>query len=111
MAEYNPDDLVGRTFQLPPNQKGERNRALIIQKVIEVSQKLDEDQTKIADHINFLLDVGQGRSQAIISNNQVLNYLEKTIKMMKSLTNSQPSLTIKDHWTMMTPIIKEVFIM
>ena len=24
MAEYNPDDLIGRTFLLPPNQKGER---------------------------------------------------------------------------------------
>ena len=23
MAEYNPDDLIGRTFLLPPNQKGE----------------------------------------------------------------------------------------
>ena len=25
MAEYNPDDLIGRTFFLPPNQKGERH--------------------------------------------------------------------------------------
>ena len=32
----------------------------------------------MVDKINFLLDVGQGRSQAIISYNQVLNYLEKT---------------------------------
>ena len=31
----------------------------------------------MVDKINFLLDVGQGRSQAIISYNQVLNYLEK----------------------------------
>ena len=31
----------------------------------------------MVDNINFLLDVGQGRSQAIISYNQVLNYLEK----------------------------------
>ena len=30
----------------------------------------------MVDNINLLLDVGQGRSQAIISNNQVLNYLE-----------------------------------
>ena len=29
MAEYNPDDLIGRTFLLPPNQKGERHRASI----------------------------------------------------------------------------------
>ena len=31
----------------------------------------------MVDNINFLLDVGQGRSQVIISCNQVLNYLEK----------------------------------
>ena len=76
MAEYNPDDLIGRTFLLPPNKKGERHRASIKQKVKEISDKLDEDQNTMVDNINFLLDVGQGRSQAIISYIQVLNYLE-----------------------------------
>ena len=76
MAEYNPDDLIGRTFLLPPNQKGERHRASIKQKVKGISDKLDEDQNTMVDNINFLLDVGQGRSQAIISYIQVLNYLE-----------------------------------
>ena len=77
MAEYNPDDLIGRTFLLPPNQKGERHRISIKQKIIEISEKLYEDGNTMVDNINFLLDVGQGRSQAIISYNQVLNYLEK----------------------------------
>ena len=77
MAEYNPDDLIGRTFLLPPNQKSERHRASTKQKVIEISQKLDEAHTAMVDNINFPLDVGQGRSQAIISYNQVLNYLKK----------------------------------
>ena len=54
MAESNPDDLIGRTLLLPPNQKGEQHRASIKQKVIEVSQKLDEDQETLADNINFL---------------------------------------------------------
>ena len=73
MAEYNPDDLIGRTFLLPPNQKGKGHRSSIKQKVIEISEKLDEDQNSVVDNINFLLDVSQGRSQAIISYNQVLN--------------------------------------
>ena len=42
-----------------------------------MSQKLDEDQESLAENINVLLDVGQGRSQVIISDNQVLNYLGK----------------------------------
>ena len=47
MAEYNPDDLIGRTFLLPPNQKGERHRASIKQKVIEISEKIDEDRNAV----------------------------------------------------------------
>ena len=59
MAEYNPDDLIGKIFLLLPNQKGGRHRASIKQKVIEISDKFDEDQNTMAHNINFLLDVGQ----------------------------------------------------
>ena len=97
MAEYNPDDLIGRTFLLPPNQMGERHRASIRQKVIEISEKLDEDQNAVIDNINFLFDVGQGRSQAIISYNQVLNYLEQDNQEDDYSTSSEPSQNIMDH--------------
>ena len=99
MAEYNPDDLIGRTFLFPPNQKDKRHRASIEQKVIELSEKLDEDQNAIVDNINFLLDVGQGRSQAIISYNQVLNYLEKENQEDDTLqvqSHHRPSWTIEN---------------
>ena len=85
MAEYNPDDLIGRTFLLPPIQKGERHRESIKQKVIGISEKLDEDQNAMVDNINLLLDVHQGRSEAIISYDQVLNYLEKENQEDESL--------------------------
>ena len=39
----------------------------------------------MVDNINFLLDVGQGRSQAVISYNQVLNYVEKDYQEDDSL--------------------------
>ena len=42
----------------------------------------------MVDYINFLLDVGQGRSQAIISYNEVLNYLEKENEEDESLYNA-----------------------
>ena len=41
MAEYNPGDLIGRTFLLPKNEQGERLRATIKRKVIETSKLLD----------------------------------------------------------------------
>ena len=76
MAEYNSDDLIGRTFLIHPTKSEERHMGSIKQNVIEVSRKLDADQGTLAENINFLLDVAQGRSQAIISYNQILNYLE-----------------------------------
>ena len=97
MAEYNPDDLRGRTFLLPPNQKGERHRASIKQKVKEISEKLDENQTAVVNIINFLLDVGQGRPQAIISYNQVLNYLEKDNQGDESLYKFRAITNHMDH--------------
>ena len=106
MAEDNPDDLIGRTFLLHPNQKGEQHRASMKQKAIEVSQKLDEDQETLAENINSLSDVGQGRSQAIVSYRQVLNYLEKTSRMMRPYSNSGPLQVTKDH--MMTQTTREV---
>ena len=65
MAEYTPDDLIDRIFLLPPNQMGERHRVSIKQKVIEISEKSDEDQNAMVHNINFLLDVQHGRYQAI----------------------------------------------
>ena len=56
----------------------------------------------MAENINLLLDVGQGRSQAIISYNQVLNYLEKdnqddeTLFKLWVITDHQGPLDIND---------------
>ena len=63
MAEYNPDDLIGRTFLLPKNEQGERLIATIKRKVIETSQLLDNQHENAIDKINFHLDVGQGRAE------------------------------------------------
>ena len=76
MAEYNPDDLIGRTFLLPKNEQGERLRATIKRKVIETSKLLDNQHDNAIDKINVHLDVGQGRAEAIMSYVQILDHLE-----------------------------------
>ena len=76
MAEYNPDDLIGRTFLLPKNEQGERLRATIKRKVIETSKLLDNQHDNAIDKINFHLDVGQGRAEAIMSYVQILDHLD-----------------------------------
>ena len=44
MAEYNPDDLIGRTFLLPKNEQGERLRATIKRKVIPSRERYQMHQ-------------------------------------------------------------------
>ena len=106
MAEYNPEDLLARAFLLPPNQKGERHRASIKQKIIEISDHLDTDQNETVNKINFLLDVGQRRTQAIMSYNQVLEYLAKTqqeddsLYKFRAITNHHGPLKKHDLTTM-----------
>ena len=51
MAEYNPDDLIGRTFLLPKNEQGERLRATIKRKVIETSRHLDDQHDNAIEKI------------------------------------------------------------
>ena len=102
MAEYNPDNLLGRTFLFPPNQKGERHRASIKQKIIEISDQLDTEQHEMVNEINFLLDVGLGRSQAIMSYNKVSDYLENaqqeddSLYTFRAITNHHGPLKKND---------------
>ena len=90
MAEYNSDDLIGRTFLLPPNHKGERHRASIKQKVIKVSQKLDADQETMAENINFLLDVGQGDHSPLYHTTKCSISWKKTPRMKRPYSSSGP---------------------
>ena len=103
MAEYNPDDLIGRTFLLPKNEQGERLRATIKGKVIETSKLLDDlhDNDNAIDKINFHLDVGQGRAEAIMSYVQVLDHLdhqeqEENLDKFRAITGHQGPLSPQD---------------
>ena len=41
------------------------------------SQKLNDMHDKTIEHINYLLDIGQGRSQTNLSYNQILDHIEQ----------------------------------
>ena len=57
----------------------------------------------MAKNVNFLLYVGEGRSQAIIAYNQVLDYLEKdnqddeTLYKISTISDHQGPLDSDDH--------------
>ena len=68
MPSYDPYSLIGRTFLLP-KENGECLRATISEKIIETSQELDDIHDNTVDNVIFLIGVGQGRSETILSYN------------------------------------------
>ncbi len=74
MPEFDPKDLIGRTFLLPPEENGERFRAKVTQQVIK---KMEDDEEARKEEIHFLIDIGNGKLEELISFNQLLDYLEQ----------------------------------
>ena len=73
MPTFNPSDLIGRTFLLPPEENGERHRAKVTRQVVEI---IDQDNCQRIENINFILDIGNGKVEELISCNQLLEHLE-----------------------------------
>ena len=75
MPIFDPSDLIGRTFLLPPEENGERHRAKVTRQVVEI---IDQDNGQRIENINFILDIGNGKVEELISYNQLLEHLENT---------------------------------
>ena len=73
MPTFDPIDLIGRTFLLPPEENGERHRAKVTRQVIEI---IDQDNGQRIENINFILDIGNAKVEELISYNQLLEHLE-----------------------------------
>ena len=54
MPTFDPSDLIGRTFLLPPEENGERHRAKVTRHIVEI---IDQDNGQRIDNINFVLDL------------------------------------------------------
>ena len=73
MPTFDPSDLIRRTFLLPPEENGERHRAKVTRQVVEI---IDQDNGQRVEKINFILDIGNGKVEELISYNQLLEHLE-----------------------------------
>ena len=93
MPTFDPSDLIGRTFLLPPEENGERHRAKVTRKVVEI---IDQEDGQRVENINFILDIGNGKVEELISYNQLLEHLENAqdhdMGMDQELLSSEPSL-------------------
>ena len=91
---YDPEDLIGRTFLLPSEENGERNRAKETRKVVEI---LDQEFGQRIENINFILDIGNGKVEELISYNQLLGNLETAQDNDKEV--DQELFKFIAHWT------------
>ena len=64
LPEFNPEDLVGRTFLLPPGDYGERLRAKVTRKVVEDIEKADGERVQ---KLSYILGIGNGKVEELIS--------------------------------------------
>ena len=55
MPHFEPNDLVGRTFLIEPNEEGERQRARIVEGIVDQEQKTNPDK----DHIKIKIQEGE----------------------------------------------------
>ena len=82
VPEFDPNDLIGRTFLLPPQGIGERLRAKVTKKVVEEIE--DADGNRIPN-INFILNIGEGKVEELITYNQLLDHLEQAEEQDSSM--------------------------
>ena len=73
MPTFGPSDLIGRTFLVLREENGERHRAKVTRQVVEI---IDQDNGQRVENINFILDIGNGRVEELISYNQLFEHME-----------------------------------
>ena len=60
---------------MPLEENGERHRAKVTRKVVEI---INQENGHRIENINFILDIGNGKIEELISYNQLLHHLEAT---------------------------------
>ena len=73
MSTFDPADLIGTTFLLPPEANSERHRAKETRNGVEI---IHQDDGHRLENITFILDIVNGKVEEAISNNQLLDHLE-----------------------------------
>ena len=82
MAEFDPDDLNGRTYLLPSQENGERLRAKVTKKVVEETEAQDGNRIP---NINFILGIYEGKVEELITYNQLWDHLEQAEEQDNSM--------------------------
>ena len=109
MPQLNPDDLIGRSFLLQPQENGERLRAKVTKKVVEDIEAADGNRIP---NINFVLYIGEGKGEKLIAYEQLLDHLEQAEEQDSSMDQVLYKFRpIIGHKKQLTPIGRAVNIM
>jgi len=81
-----PDDLLGCTVLLPPNDDGECLRATIVKKIIKHDQDVDGQPAKI----QFLVSVGEDRAEEIYTYTDLVDFLNQEILVKDIIAHQGP---------------------
>ena len=82
MPEFDPDELIGRTFLLPPQENGGRLRAKVTNKLVEEIEYADGNRIP---NIKFILEIGEGKDEELITYSQLLVHLEQAEEQDNSM--------------------------
>jgi hypothetical protein len=94
MPVVDPNDLVGRTFLMPPQEEGHRFRACIVRAIEDHEWNLCKDDNRI----HFLCFINDDQFEEIMSYNDLLSSLEEdgetnTVWRFRRITGHQGPLT------------------
>ena len=97
MPTFEPTDLIGRTFLLPPEEDGQRFRGKIIESIFENEEELNNQP----ERIKFRCSVNDEQFEEILSYNEILDMIEKDdtedgLWRFKSITGHQGPLSKSD---------------
>jgi hypothetical protein len=73
LPEFNPEDLIGRTFLKLPEDNGERFRAKILEAIVDNDAQLAKDPAMV----KFRCSINDDQYEEIFAYNQILEHLEK----------------------------------
>ena len=70
-----PEEMIGKTFLLPPAQDGSRVRAKIIRRIQETKDQMERDLEDDEDYAKFVCLVNNDREE-VVAYNQIVDYIE-----------------------------------
>ena len=73
MPQFDPNDLVGRTFLMEPDEEGERQRARIVEAIVNQEQKTRSNK----DHIKFKIKVGEEQYDEVMDFAEINDYINR----------------------------------